>query len=181
MHSIHIDYLPSKQTINDDYYVALLDHFNNILKKKMFPFGEEESALASRQCTALALPHTCLALMTKFNEFSYELFSQFPVYSPDLAATISCFQTWRNGFRRKEIHHRRAAHCQNRGLFWRVGQIILFGRLKKVENSLDQVYRAERREIKMWEIKIVQKKCCVLLCFSKNLLTCPHIYYILYI
>ena len=42
---IHIDYLPSKQTINDDYYAALLDRFNNILKKKTSPFGEEESAL----------------------------------------------------------------------------------------------------------------------------------------
>jgi len=36
-----------KQTINDDYYAALLDHFN-ILKKKRF--GEEESVLPSRQC-----------------------------------------------------------------------------------------------------------------------------------
>jgi len=41
---IHIDYLPSKQTINDDYYAALLNHFNNILKKKCLHL-EEESAL----------------------------------------------------------------------------------------------------------------------------------------
>ena len=45
---IYIDYLPSKQIINGDYYAALLDCFNNILKKKTFPFGEEESALSSR-------------------------------------------------------------------------------------------------------------------------------------
>jgi len=31
---IHIDYLLSKQTINGDYYAALLNRFNNILKKK---------------------------------------------------------------------------------------------------------------------------------------------------
>jgi len=31
---IHIDYFPSKQTTNSDYYAALLDRFNNILKKK---------------------------------------------------------------------------------------------------------------------------------------------------
>jgi len=31
---IHIEYLPLKQMINDDYYAALLDRFNNILKKK---------------------------------------------------------------------------------------------------------------------------------------------------
>jgi len=27
---IHIDYFPLKQTINGDYYAALLDRFNNI-------------------------------------------------------------------------------------------------------------------------------------------------------
>jgi len=47
---IHIDYFPSKQMINGDYYVALLDHFNNILKKKTSSFGKEENALSSRQC-----------------------------------------------------------------------------------------------------------------------------------
>jgi len=31
---IHINYLPSKQMINGDYYAVLLDRFNNILKKK---------------------------------------------------------------------------------------------------------------------------------------------------
>jgi len=41
---IHIDYLPSKQTINGDYYAALLDRFNNILKKKRPSVREEESS-----------------------------------------------------------------------------------------------------------------------------------------
>jgi len=45
---IHIDYLSSKKMINDDYYAALLDHFNHILKKKTSSFGEEESVLPSR-------------------------------------------------------------------------------------------------------------------------------------
>jgi len=40
--------------------------------------------------------------------------------------------------RRKKIHHQRAAHRRNRNLFWRVGQIILFGRLEKVRESLNQ-------------------------------------------
>ena len=31
---IHINYLPSKQTIDGDYYAVLLVRFNNILKKK---------------------------------------------------------------------------------------------------------------------------------------------------
>jgi len=50
---IHIDYLLSKQTINGDYYAALLDRFNNILKKKTSLFDEEESALPLRQCTSI--------------------------------------------------------------------------------------------------------------------------------
>jgi len=58
MHAIiHIDYLPSKQTINGDYYAALLDRFNNILKKKCTHFGKEKSALLSRQCTGSYAHH----------------------------------------------------------------------------------------------------------------------------
>jgi len=43
---IHIDYLPSKQTINGDYYAVLFSfqHF----EEKTSPFGEEENALPSR-------------------------------------------------------------------------------------------------------------------------------------
>ena len=36
---------------------------------------------------------------------------------------------------------------------------------------MDQVYQTERRLC--WEIKMNRSKKCVLLCFSKNLLTCP--------
>jgi len=103
---IHIDYLPSKQTINDDYYAALLDHFNNILKKKTSPFGKEKSALPSRQCTGSHVP------MAKFR---YELLPH--PYSPDLAfCDYSCFSNEEN-VRRKEIHYQRVAHHRNRGLF----------------------------------------------------------------
>ncbi|KAG5320800.1 SETMR methyltransferase, partial [Acromyrmex heyeri] len=70
-----IDYLPSKQTINDDYYAALLDRFNNILKylvKKKVLFHQDNARV-----------HSCPAPMAKFNEFRYELFPH-PAYSPDL-------------------------------------------------------------------------------------------------
>ena len=60
---IHIDHFPSKQMLNGDYYAALLNHFNNILKTS--PFGEEESALPSSQA------YMCSAPMVKFNEFRY--------------------------------------------------------------------------------------------------------------
>ncbi|KAG5311440.1 SETMR methyltransferase, partial [Acromyrmex insinuator] len=72
---IHIDYLPSKQTINSDYYAALLDYFNNILHlaKKKVLFHQDNARV-----------HTCPAPMTKFNKFRYELLP-YPAYSPDLA------------------------------------------------------------------------------------------------
>ena len=65
--------------------------------------------------------------------------------------------------RRKEIHYQRAAHRRNRGLFWRVGQIILFGRLEKIGESLDQMYRVERRPC--WEVKMNRSK---KMCFTKT-------------
>ncbi|KAG5329647.1 SETMR methyltransferase, partial [Acromyrmex charruanus] len=74
------DYLPSKQTINGDYYVALLDCFNNILKKKR-PHLAKKKVLFHQDNVWV---HTCLAPMAKFNEFHYELLSH-PAYSPDLA------------------------------------------------------------------------------------------------
>ena len=82
----------------------------------------------------------------------FSLLRLFPVFKPEEMV------------RRKEIHHQRAAHRRNRGLFWRVGQIILYGRLEKVGESSDQMYRAERRLC--WEIKKNRLK--ILLCFSKN-------------
>ena len=62
---IHIDYLPSKQTINGDYYAALLDHFNNILKKKR-PHLAKVKVLFHQDNARV---HTCPAPMAKFNEF----------------------------------------------------------------------------------------------------------------
>jgi len=63
--------------INGDYYAALLDRQH--LKEKTSPFGEEESAFPSRQCTG---SQRCP--MAKFNEFRYELLPHL-AYSPDLA------------------------------------------------------------------------------------------------
>ena len=72
----HIDYLSSKQTINGDYYAALLDRFNNILKKKA-----KKKVLFHQDNARI---HTCPAPMAKFNEFHYEVLPH-PAYSPDLA------------------------------------------------------------------------------------------------
>ena len=76
---IHIDYLPSKQTINGDY-IALLDRFNNILKKKR-PHLAKKKVLFHQDNARV---HTCPAPMAKLNEFRYELLPH-SAYSPDLA------------------------------------------------------------------------------------------------
>jgi len=75
---IHIDYFPSKQMINGDYY-ALLDRFNNILKKIRLHLAKKKMLFHQDN----AWVHTCPAPMAKFNEFRYELFPH-PAYSPDL-------------------------------------------------------------------------------------------------
>jgi len=64
---IHIDYFPSKQTINGDYCAALLGRFNNILKKKR-PHLTKKKVLFY-QDNGFIYP----APMAKFNEFRYEL------------------------------------------------------------------------------------------------------------
>ncbi|KAG5306987.1 SETMR methyltransferase, partial [Acromyrmex insinuator] len=62
---------------------ALLDRFNNILRKKL-----AKKKVLFHQNNARV--HTCPALMTKFNEFRYELLPH-PAYSPDLAP-CDCFR-----------------------------------------------------------------------------------------
>jgi len=68
--------LPSKQNINGDYYAALLDHCNNILKKKCFHLAKKKMLFHQ--------DNAHVALMAKFNEFRYELFPH-STYSSDLA------------------------------------------------------------------------------------------------
>ena len=156
-------WLPSVEA-NDQWWLLcnLIGLFQQYFKEKTSPFGKKESALPSRQCTDSHVPGTDGQIQRIASPSSifarFSLLRLFPVSKPEMV-------------QRKEIHHQRAAHRRNRGLFWRVGQIILFGRLEKVGESLDQVYRAERRLY--WEIKMNRSKKCVLLCFSKNLLTCP--------
>ncbi|KAG5333415.1 SETMR methyltransferase, partial [Acromyrmex charruanus] len=58
---------------------ALLDHFNNILKKKRSYLAKKKALFHQDN----ARVHTCPTRMTKFNEFRYELLLH-PAYSPDL-------------------------------------------------------------------------------------------------
>jgi len=91
---IHIDYLPSKQTINGDYYAALLDCFNNILKKKR-PHLVKKKVLFYQDNARI---HTCPARMAKFNEFRYELLPHSIFARFNSLQLFSVFkENWRNG------------------------------------------------------------------------------------
>ena len=126
---------------------SLIGPFQQYFKEKTSPFDEEESVLPSRQCSSHVsstngqIQRILLRIVSPSSIFArFNPLRLFPVIKPEEMV------------RRKEIHHQRTARRRNRGLFWRVGQIILFGWFEKVEESLDQVYRTERRLC--WEIKM---------------------------
>jgi len=89
-----------------------LDRFNNILKKK-HPHLAKKKVFFQQDNARI---YTCPALMAKFNEFRFELLL-YPAYSPDLALQLFPVSKPEEMIRRKEIHHQRAAHRRNRGLF----------------------------------------------------------------
>ncbi|KAG5336727.1 SETMR methyltransferase, partial [Acromyrmex heyeri] len=75
---------------------------------------------------------TCLTLMAKFNEFRYELLPH-PAYSPDLApCDYFLFPNLKKWFGGKRFTTREQLIAETEAYF--EGQIILFGRLEKVEN-----------------------------------------------
>jgi len=95
------------------HYTALLDYFNNILKKKRLHLAKKKVLFHQDN----ARVHMCLASMAKFNEFfRYELLPH-PVYSPDLAPCNFLVSKPEEIVRKKEIHYQRAAHRRNRNLF----------------------------------------------------------------
>jgi len=77
--------------INGDYYTALLDCFNNILKKKR-PVNLAKKKMLFHQDYARI--RTCPALIAKFNEFRYELLPH-PAYSSDLVPCNYFLFSWR--------------------------------------------------------------------------------------
>jgi len=127
---IHIDYLPSKQTINGDYYAALLDRFNNILKKKRLhlvkkkmPFHQDNARI-----------HTCSAPMAKFNEFRYELFPH-PAYSLDLTSCdYFLFPNLKKWFGGKRFTTREQLIAETEAYFEELDKSYYSDDLKKLEN-----------------------------------------------
>ena len=115
--------------------------------------------------------HTYPAPMAKFNEFRYELLPH-PAYSPDLVlCDYFLFPNLKKWFGENRFTIKEQLITET-GAYFEGLDKLLFGWLEKVKKLLDQVYRAERRLC--WEIKMNRSKKCVLLCFFKNLLTCPN-------
>ena len=77
---IHIDYLQKGKTVNGEYYCKLLDHFNDVLKEKR-PHMAKKKVLFHQDNARV---HTCVVVMAKIHELSYELLPH-PPYSPDLS------------------------------------------------------------------------------------------------
>ena len=108
---IHIDSVEA----NDQWRLlrSLIGPFQQYFKGKTSPFGEEESALPSRHCTDSHVPSIDgqiqrIPLRIAFPSSIFTRFSSlrlFPVSKPE------------EMIQRKEIHHQRAAHRRNRGLF----------------------------------------------------------------
>ena len=81
MHRILIiDFLPKGQTINSDYYVALLDRLEDAIKKKR-PHMAKKKLLFQQDNAPV---HKSMKTMVKLNDLRFELLPH-PPYSPDLA------------------------------------------------------------------------------------------------
>ena len=147
--------LPSVEA-NDqcDYYAALLDRFNNILKKKR-PHLAKKKVLFHQDNAQV---HTCPASMVKFNEFLPH-----PIFVRLALCDYFLFSNLKKWFGGKRFTTREQLIAETEAYF--EGLDKSFGRLGEL---LDQVYRAERRL--NWEIKMNRSKKICLLCFSKNLL-----------
>ena len=123
---IHIDYFPSKQTINCDYYSALLDRFNNILKKKCPHLAKKKVLFQTMHGFTRARHRWPNSTNSATNCFPIQHFIHplrlFPVSKPEEMV------------QRKEIHHQRAAHRQNRDYFEGLDKSYYLDSLKKLEN-----------------------------------------------
>ena len=78
MHGILlIDFLPKGQTINSDYYIALLDRLEDAIKKKMPRMAKKKPLFQLDNAPV----HKSIKTMAKLNDLRFELLPQ-PPYSP---------------------------------------------------------------------------------------------------
>jgi len=109
--------------INGDYYVALLDHFNNILKKKRLHLAKKKVLFHQDN----ARVHTCPAPMAKFNE----LFPH-PAYSTPCDYFL--FPNLKKWFGGKRFTTREQLIAETEAYFEGLDKSYYSDGLKKLEN-----------------------------------------------
>ena len=77
-----IDFLPKGQTINNDYYIALLNPLEDAINKKR-PHMAKKKPLFQQDHVHKSV-HKSMKTMVKLNDLRFELLPD-PLYSPDLA------------------------------------------------------------------------------------------------
>jgi len=119
-------WLPSIEA-NDQWRLALLDRFSNILKKKII--------WRRRKCSSKTIRvHTCPAPMAKFNEFSYKLFPH-PTYSLDLVpCDYFLFPNLKKQFEGKRFIIREQLIAETEAYFEGLDKSYYSNSLKKLKN-----------------------------------------------
>ena len=114
--------------INGDYYAALLDRFNNILKKKRPHLAKKKVLFHQNN----ARVHTCPTPMAKFHEFRR---IAFPLYSPDLASSdYFLFLNLKKYFRGKRFTTREQLIAETEAYFEELDKSYYLDGLKNLKN-----------------------------------------------
>ncbi|QQP51330.1 Mariner transposase [Caligus rogercresseyi] len=138
---IHIDYLQKGRTMNGEYYTSLLDRFNEDLKKKRPHLAKKKVIFHQDN----ARVHTCVVSMAKFYELRYELLPH-PPYSPDLAPSdYFLFPNLKKRLAGKRFYSNNEIISQTNTYFEDLEKSYFLEGIKKIGETLDKVYRAQRR------------------------------------
>ena len=148
----YTDYFEKGQLITGAYYASLLYRLSEEIKKKRphlkkILFHQDNKRV-----------HKCAVLMPKIIELKFELL-QHPPYSLDrldLTRVTFFISKLEKMARRTTVYVERECRRPNRCLFWWPSEILLFGRLKKVRETLGKVYKVKRRLY--WKIKKIYTK-----------------------
>ncbi|KAG5333929.1 SETMR methyltransferase, partial [Acromyrmex charruanus] len=97
--------------------------------KKTSPFGEEKSALPSRQCTGSHVP----APMAKFNEFRYKLLL-YPAFARFNSLRLFLFPNLKKWFGGKRFTTREQLIAETETYFEELDKSYYSDGLKKLEN-----------------------------------------------
>ena len=94
-----VDFLPKGQTINSDYYIALLNRLEDAIKKKRPHMAKKKSLFPEDNAPV----HQSMKTMVKLNDLRFELLPD-PPYSPDLAPSdFYLFADLKRCFRVRDI------------------------------------------------------------------------------